>query len=142
MIDSLYERFAPELSAKGKTMISTTIDKRPPLIRQTTPEDAKAAATEFLLDFVGNQLVVGTPVTMASALRSVWIVPVALAYIHTGSLGEIGVIAVDEETGEVVAWTPVDQMKSASRALRAAREPQISEQFQTYMSADNQTTGV
>ena len=114
-------------------MISTTIDRRPLLVPQTTPEDAKAAATEFLLDFVGNQLVAGSPVSMMSALRSVWIVPVTLAYIHTGSLGDIGVIAVDEETGKVVAWTPVEQMKATSRTLRAAHEPLLSEQFQTLM---------
>ncbi len=123
-------------------MLSTTIDRRPLLVRQTTSEDAKAAATEFLLDYIGNQLIPGNPVSMMSALRTVWIVPVSLAYIHTGSLGEIGVIAVDEETGEVVAWTPVDQMKTASRVLRAAREPQLSEQFQTFISANKQTIRV
>ncbi|RLT42366.1 MAG: hypothetical protein DWI57_05670 [Chloroflexi bacterium] len=123
-------------------MIRTAIDRRPLLVRQTTPEDAKAAATEFLLDFVGSQLVANSPVSMTSALRSVWIVPVSLAYIHTGSLGEIGVIAVDEETGEVVAWTPIDQMKAESRALRAAREPQISEQFRAFISTDNQSAGL
>lgn len=120
-------------------MINTTIDRRPLLVRHTTPDDAKAAATEFLLDFVGNQLVAGSPVSMASALRSVWIVPVSLAYIHTGSLGEIGVIAVDEETGDVVAWTPVEQMKAASRALRASSEPQLSEKFQTIMNPKSRT---
>lgn len=122
-------------------MLKTVIEKQPQMIRQTSTEDAKAAATEFLLDFVGSQLVVGNPVSMASALRSVWIVPVSLSYIHTGVLGEIGVIAVDEETGEVVAWTPIEQMKTASQKLRTKREPQISEQFQTMMSATNSSTG-
>lgn len=116
-------------------MLSPTVERKPRLTVHATPEDAQEAATEFLLDFVGSQLVAGKPLSMTSALRSVWIVPVALAYVHTGALGEIGVIAVDEETGEVVAWTPIEQMKAASRALRAASEPELSQHFHAAMSS-------
>jgi hypothetical protein len=87
------------------------------------------------LDHIGNQLVAGQPHLMVSAVRASWIVPVQLAYIHSGSLGSVGVVAVDEETGQVVAWTPIAQMKTASQELRAAYEPELSNQFQTFMAA-------
>jgi hypothetical protein len=45
---------------------------------------------------------------------------------------------VDEETGLVVAWTPIDQMKAASRALRSAHEPELSEQFQAFIATSSQ----
>jgi hypothetical protein len=51
-------------------------------------------------------------------------------------LGTVGVVTVDEETGEVVAWTPIAQMKAASRELRARHEPQLSAQFQSFLTAN------
>jgi len=37
----------------------------------------------------------------------------------------VGVVAVDDETGLVVAWTPIAQIKAASRALRATKAPTL-----------------
>ena len=104
-------------------------------INHVSSEQACAAVTEFLLDHVGHLLGVGDPHVMVSAMRTVWIVPVQLSYLHTGVLGTVGVVAVDEELGQVVAWTPISDMKEASRRLRALHEPRISEQFQSAMNA-------
>jgi hypothetical protein len=90
-----------------------------------------------LLDQVGNQLLVSQPHTILSSTQATWIVPVYLACLHTGPIGSVGVIAVDEETGLVVAWTPVDQMKAAAQVLRAAKEPSLNRQFQTFMATTN-----
>lgn len=108
--------------------------------KHISSDDACAAATEFLLDTMGNLLVVGTPHMMVSAVRAVWIVPVQLASLHTGVLGSVGVVAVDEETGQVVAWTPLAEMKAAARRLRALHEPELSEQFHSAMASSAQTT--
>jgi hypothetical protein len=102
--------------------------------KRISAEDARAAATDFLLDHVGNQLVAGGPLLMAAALRAVWIVPVQLAYIHTGTIGSVGVIGIDEETGQVIAWTPIAEMRAASRRLREAH-PDLDVQFQSYMDS-------
>ena len=99
---------------------------------------ARAAATDFLFDHLGNQLVPGEPHTMVSAVRAVWIVPVQLAYIHTGVLGSVGVVAVDQETGQVVAWTPIPQMKAASRRLREA-QPDLDGQFKSFIATQSGT---
>lgn len=99
-----------------------------------TAEQAQSAATGFLLDHVGNQLLAGQPHLMLSPTRATWIVPIHLAYLHTGLLGSVGVVAVDDETGLVVAWTPIDQIKAASRTLRGSKEPSLTQQFQTFMA--------
>ena len=111
-----------------------TIVEPPGLTNHISPDQARAAATEFLLDNLGNLLSAGEPHLMISAVRAMWIFPVQLAYLHTGVLGSVGVVAVDEETGQVIAWTPISDMKAASRRLRALHEPELSEQFQAAMS--------
>lgn len=116
-------------------MAKVSVYETPTLTYRISPDEACAAAMDFLLDHVGNQLVAGQPHLMVSAVRAIWIVPVQLAYVHSGTLGDVGVVAVDEETGHVVAWTPIAQMKVASRELREAHEPKLSEQFRTFMAA-------
>lgn len=103
----------------------------------TSAAEAQSAATEFLLDHVGNQLLAGQPHLMVSSTEATWVVPVHLAYLHTGPLGSVGVVAIDDETGLVVAWTPIDQMKAASRALRESKAPYLTQQFQTFMATHN-----
>lgn len=66
---------------------------------------------------------------MFSATQATWIGPIPLAYVHTGPLGSVGVIAVDEESRQVVAWTSVDQNKAAARSIRAAKEPYLTQNF-------------
>ncbi len=116
-------------------MVTTLINEIPTLTQRISPDEARAAATEFLLDHVGNQLVADEPHLMVSAVRATWIVPVQLAYVHSGPLGVVGVVAVDEETGHVIAWTPIKQMKTASHELQAAHEPELSAQFQSFKAA-------
>lgn len=100
-----------------------------------TSESVRDAATEFLLDHVGNQLMAGQPYLMLGALHAAWIVPVQLAYPNTGILGTVGVLAVDDETRHVIGWTPIAQMKQTSRQLRESREPLLSEEFRAFMSS-------
>lgn len=110
-------------------MTTTSINEVPTLTQRISPDEVRAAATDFLLDHVGNQLVAGQPHLMVSAVRTSWIVPVQLSYLHSGPLGDVGVVAVDEETGRVIAWTPIAQMRAASRELREAHEPELPRQF-------------
>ena len=108
----------------------------PTSIPKSNPEQARAATTDFLLDHVGNQLSAGTPYLMIAVVRTLWIVPIQFGYIHTGILGTVGVVAVDDETTQVVGWTPIPQMKAASRTLRESREPALSEAFQAFIQDD------
>jgi len=100
----------------------------------TSPSQAQSAATEFLLDHVGNQLIAGRPHLMVSTGGAVWVIPIQLTYIHTGPLGIVGVVAVDDESGQVTASTPLAQIKLESRKLREQHEPVVSQQFQTFLN--------
>ncbi len=111
----------------------------PTLTQSIDRESAQGSATHFLMDHMGNQVVAGQPMLMISALRALWIVPVQLTYLHTGSLGDVGVVAVDGETGQVVGWTPLADMKRACRALRQAHKPEITEQFATFLTSQKET---
>src|SRR5215213_6349295 len=111
-------------------MNATLVVDMPTLLHAVDIEQARGATTDFLLDHVGNQLVAGQPQRMVSAVRSLWVVPVELTYPHIGLLGIVGVVAIDEETAAVVAWTPIAQMKAASRELRVKNEPALSQRFQ------------
>ena len=104
----------------------------PTLTRNINAEQARGIVTGFILDQLGNQLLAGQPYLMVSAVRAVWVVPVELTYIHTDVIGTVGVVAVDEETGHIIAWTPTDEMKTTGKQLRASREPQISEDFKSF----------
>ncbi|MBI4674362.1 MAG: hypothetical protein HY741_22185 [Chloroflexi bacterium] len=120
--------------------MSALIDERWEVTPHSTSESARDAATEFLLDHVGNQLVAGQPYLMLGVLHASWIVPVQLAYPHTGVIGTVGVLAVDDETQRVIGWTPIAQMKRASRELRESREPALTEQFHSFMTASSTVT--
>lgn len=104
----------------------------PTLTHNIKAEEARGIVTGFILDYLGNQLLAGRPYLMVSAIRAVWVVPVELTYIHTDVIGIVGVVAVDEETGHIIAWTPIDEMKTAGKQLRASREPQVSEEFKSF----------
>jgi hypothetical protein len=119
-------------------MASEIIRQTPQQPAHISAEVAQAAATEFLLDHAGNQLRAGSPLLMATALRSVWVVPVHLTYIHTGPVGSVGVVGVDEETGQVIAWTPIQEMQAASRRLREAN-PDIDALFPSFIAANAKT---
>ncbi len=108
-----------------------------PLIPHTSAEGTQSAATEFLLDNIGNQVLAGQPHLMRSATQATWVVPLHLAYLPIGPIGTVGVVAIDDETGLVVAWTPIDQIKAASRLLRASKEPMLTQQFQTFIANNN-----
>lgn len=122
-------------------MAAGTIIEPPALTNRIGSDQACAVATEFLLDNLGNLLIVGESHLMVSAVRAMWIVPIQLSSLHSGVLGSVGVVAVDEETGQVVAWTPISEMKAASRRLRARHEPELSEQFRSAMTSTRPATG-
>lgn len=86
---------------------------------------ARTRAQEFLRENELTRFTVGAPRRMVSALRSVWSVPVELRYPDFGLVGEVGVIAVDEETGNVVAWTPREEILTTAGELYQDHKAQI-----------------
>jgi hypothetical protein len=67
-----------------------------------TPFVARQKVNVLLLDKVGTGLLSETPDLAVSTGRLYWRVPVALALPGRGRLGQVGVIDVDVQTGEVL----------------------------------------
>ena len=66
--------------------------------------DAKTArrrVTSWLVSEVGNMLVGGVPQLVISN-RSVWRVPAILTSSSVGTIGQVGVVDVDSESGEIL----------------------------------------
>lgn len=46
-----------------------------------------------------------------------WRVPVLMAYLHIGPIGEVGEITVSAFSEDIISHTPFDEMKSSGRVL-------------------------
>lgn len=92
-------------------------------------ETAKRLANRFLLENLPDRFCAGTPRILQFPLRSVWIVPVVLSYPRIGPVGQTGIIAVDTETGAVVGWTPLDEMKEVAEAVHDEKKVEIEAAF-------------
>jgi len=92
-------------------------------------DQAVVITNGFLVQNAGNLLMAGEPSRMVSPLRAVWIVPVMLSYPGVGAVGQVGVVAVDEETANIVAWTPREEMNRKSEKLYAANRKEIEATF-------------
>jgi hypothetical protein len=68
-----------------------------------TPFVARQKVNVFLLDKVGTGLLADAPNLMVVGQRLQWRVPVILSLPGHGRLGQIGVVDVDVQTGEILA---------------------------------------
>lgn len=66
-----------------------------------TDQTAQRQVSKLLLDQVGN-LVYGERPSLVVARRLLWRVPIWIATSATGPLGQIGVLDVDAQTGEIL----------------------------------------
>jgi len=92
-------------------------------------ESAKRLTNRFILENLPDRFGAGTPRFLQFPLRSVWIVPVVLAYPRIGPVGQAGIAAVDTETGSVVGWTPLDEMKKAAETIYERKKADIEAAF-------------
>ena len=97
-------------------MIANTIPK-------ITALEAEAAASLFLNDHLPDRLTAGDP--QLDARAGIWRVPVLLAYLVIGSVGEVGEITVSGQTEELLSHTPIDEMLARARALYDQHRGQI-----------------
>jgi hypothetical protein len=110
----------PDVIARSNDqLMSTKIDA----------EAAKRLANRFILENLPDRFCAGTPRFLQFPLRSVWIVPVVLSYPRIGPVGQAGIAAVDTETGSVVGWTPLDEMKKAAEAIYERKKTVIEAAF-------------
>jgi len=96
---------------------------------QIDAEAAKRLANRFILENLPDRFCAGIPRFLQFPLRSVWIVPVVLSYPRIGPVGQAGIAAVDTETGSVVGWTPLDEMKKAAETIYERKKSDIEAAF-------------
>ena len=80
-----------------------------------TALEAQAAANLFLSDHLPDRFCADDPRPDKAA--NVWRVPVVLAYPFTGSIGEVGEIQVSTSSEEIIAHTPLEEMRAAAWVL-------------------------
>lgn len=94
--------------------------------------DSKTAYSEanwFILENFRDGFSAGTPRHLVFPTRSIWVVPIVLAYPKVGVLGEVGFVAVDGESGVVVGWTPVEEVEKVAEQMYKEKEDEIAALF-------------
>lgn len=92
-------------------------------------ETAKRLANRFILENLPDRFCAGAPRFLQFPLRTFWAVPVVLSYPRIGPVGQTGILAVDTETGAVVGWTPLDEIKEIGKTIYDERRADIEAAF-------------
>ena len=69
------------------------------------------------------------PTRVMFPTRVIWTVPIVLTYPKLGIVGEVGVVAIDAELGNVVGWTPFEEMESTAKKLYEGKKREIEAVF-------------
>lgn len=78
-----------------------------------------ATVSEWLVSHVGDRFLAGTP--GLDAVTQLWRIPILYVYPNEGPLGSVGEATVDSLTGEMLAHTPIDEIKSLATELYRAK---------------------
>lgn len=85
---------------------------------------AQQRVNRYLTLEVGNLLYAGDP-QLVIADRLTWQIPILLGVARRGSLGKVGDISVDAQTGEILTDTmaPVEVIEAGAERLLASAPP-------------------
>ena len=88
--------------------------------RVAARRDVQMAANGHCLRTYGDAYAGGTPCRLTLPSGPLWIVPVMFTSADYGSVAEVGVVALDADTLEVLDATPKAEVRAAG--VRLARE--------------------
>lgn len=89
------------------------------VINLISTRQATAVVNEWLVCYVGDRFLAGTPTLNTGA--NLWTVPILYVYPRMGPLGSVGEAAVDTVTGELSAQTSVEDIKRHALDLYQAK---------------------
>jgi hypothetical protein len=92
-----------------------------PLVNRITALEAQGIVNEFLSDRLPDRFTADQGMLRGN----VWIVPVILAYPEIGSIGTVGEVQVDSQSGTIVDYTAIDTMKQTAMSLYQANQNAI-----------------
>ncbi len=109
---------------------TTTFSARPKSVaRKISRESAQTRANQFIIEHLPDRFCAGQPRFVIFPIRTVWSIPVVLAYPKLGTIGEVGAVIVDAELGNVVGWTPIEEIREAAKELYEKRKAEIEAPF-------------
>ncbi|NJN53625.1 MAG: hypothetical protein HC804_02025 [Anaerolineae bacterium] len=92
--------------------------------------EAVGIAQEFVAEHLTDLMGVGVPWRMQSPLGRIWVVPVWITYPGFEQAATIGSMAVDENSGAIISWTPVEEMKLNAARFHTTNRELIATNFQ------------
>jgi hypothetical protein len=95
------------------------------MMEKVDSKTAVKVANKFVLENMRDRFSAGTPKKVIFPTRDVWVVSVVLTYPKKGIVGEVGAIAVDSETGEIVGWTPIEEMEAMAKEIYEGQRKEI-----------------
>jgi hypothetical protein len=93
----------------------------------TTVLEARITANEWLMAHLPDRFAAGIPEHNRST--SGWRVPIWLSYPQLEPLGPVGELVIEELTGTVLVYTPIDDMKDRALKLYQQHREQIEAGF-------------
>ncbi len=93
-------------------------------------EAALEAANGYIVRHYPFGCLGGTPQRLVGASGELWIIPVVLTSPGYGAVGEVGLIAVDAGTFEVVNGTQRQEVAQAIKRLKEAKRDELEAAFQ------------
>jgi hypothetical protein len=94
-----------------------------------TAKQAMLSANKFILFHYPTMFTGGLPHRLALPTGDVWIVPLVLTHPDCGIIGEVGSIAVDFFTAEIVGNTARNEAVATGKRLREAKGPALETAF-------------
>lgn len=97
--------------------------------RGINARSAQIAAHEYCLRHYGTSYCGGTPRRLVLVQAEIWIVPVVLTSPGTGVVDDVGMVAVNAMSGEVVGATPRPDVRAAGSRLAQGRRDDLDAAF-------------
>lgn len=102
--------------------------------KQLSSRQAMKIAQGFVADYLTDLMGTGAPWRMKSPLGGVWIVPIWIAYPGRAMPETIGSVAIDEATGNIVSWTPIEEITSNAERFHAQNREAIRAGFEALVA--------
>jgi hypothetical protein len=97
--------------------------------RGSEVESVQIAANSYCLRHYGVRVSGGVPRRLALQNVKVWIVPACLTSPGYGVVGEVGVVALDAATREVIGATSRDEVQAAAARLKREKRDELDAAF-------------
>ncbi len=89
------------------------------VINLISTRQAEATTNEWLVCYVGDRFLAGTP--QLDAVTETWRIPILYVYPNRGPLGSVGELTIDAATGEIKDRPAVEDVKRQAMALYQAQ---------------------